>query len=80
MAGGWVSITTEEDGRYCGAGTLENGGDVEEFAQQAYGMIVFLAEQLANATGTDRGAAIERAERNWRTGMLLGGRADGLET
>lgn len=46
MAGGWGSIT-DEDGRYHGAGTLDSGGDVEEFARSMFGMVWWLAAQLA---------------------------------
>ena len=46
MAGGWGSIT-DEDGRYSGAGGIETGGDAEELAEDVFGMMWWLAAQLA---------------------------------
>ena len=83
MAGGWSSIT-DDAGRYYGAGTMDTGGDVEEFAEQAYGMVWHLASQLAiqdagsgPARREDALLWIEQAGSKWREGMVLGGRADG---
>jgi hypothetical protein len=46
MAGGWRHVT-DEQARYRGSGTLEAGGDVEEFARDMFGMVWWLAAQLA---------------------------------
>jgi len=77
VAGSWGSVT-DEQGRYYGAGTME-GGDVEEFAEQAYGMVTWLAYQLASRYGGTVQAFIADAERNWREGLRMGGRSDGAE-
>jgi hypothetical protein len=46
MAGGWGSVTDEQD-RYRDADLMDTGGDVEEFARQVFGMVWWLAAQLA---------------------------------
>ena len=78
MAGGWGSVT-DEQGRYCGAGTMDTGGDVEEFAEQVFGMVTWLAHKLAGATGSTVEACISDAGDHWREGLRMGGRSDGAE-
>lgn len=84
MAGGWSSITTEKTGRYYGAGILE-GGDVEEFAEHVFGMVWYLAGRLGTQEAVEgpelREVALRwigTAEENWREGLALGGRSDGM--
>lgn len=50
MAGGWGHIVDDE-GHYEGSSLLENGGDVEEFAQEVYGMVWYLAKSLEEQLG-----------------------------
>ena len=83
MAGSWASIT-DDDGRYYGAGSIEHGGDAEELAQDVFGMMWWLAAQLAaqevrdEASPEFRAAALRWIEvagepRHTREGTELGG-------
>jgi hypothetical protein len=76
VAGGWGHVTDEETGQYKGSGTLENGGDVEEFARQAFGMVNWLAAQLALLSRT-REQWISQAQARWREGYHIGGEQPG---
>jgi hypothetical protein len=88
VAGGWGNIT-DEDGRYYGAGTMDTGGDVEEFARDMFGMVWWLAAQLAAlevsavaAPAIIREAAlpwVRVAAENTPEGFGLGGLAGGAE-
>jgi hypothetical protein len=82
VAGGWFHLTDQPDESadtydrpYRGAVLLENGGDVEEACEQLYGMVQWLAAQLAARSGTTREEQIEQANRQWRAGLELGGDA-----
>jgi hypothetical protein len=83
MAGGWPSIT-DEDGRYYGAGSMDTGGDVEEFSHDVFGMMWWLAAQLAGQEIRDEDSPEFRAAalrwitvacepRHTREGAALGG-------
>lgn len=55
-------------------GMLENGGDVYEYAEEAYGMVWWLATLLSQAIGTPAAtpaALIEEARQNYRRGIEL---------
>lgn len=79
MAGSWGHMTTD-DGRLCNPFTfhdmLENGGDVYEAAEECFGMVHWLAEQLAQANpgNLTRYEVIEDAVEHSREGVTLGGR------
>lgn len=69
MAGGWHHITND-DGSYYGANLLENGGDVEEFAEHVYGMVWYLAKMLElRSNGIPVQQWIEDAARNYSMGV-----------
>lgn len=83
MAGGWASITDDE-GRYYGASSMDTGGDVEEFAEDVFGMVWWLAAQLAGQEIRDEASPEFRAAalrwisvagelRHTREGAELGG-------
>jgi hypothetical protein len=78
MSGGWASIT-DSQGRFTGAGTVETGGDVEELAEELFGMIWWLAGRCsALADGApdyrdDALAWVSEAGRHSRDGLVLGG-------
>lgn len=87
MAGGWPSIT-DEAGRYYGAGTMDTGGDVEEFSRDVFGMMWWLAAQLAGQEIRDEDSPEFRATalrwivvagepRHTREGAALGGMSPG---
>ena len=68
MAGGWGHVVNEA-GVYEDARMLENGGDVEEFAQHVYGMVWYLASMLALRSGITAEEWIADAERNYSMGL-----------
>jgi hypothetical protein len=88
MSGGWGHIT-DEQGRYRGAGTMDTGGDVEEFAREMFGMVWWLGAQLAAqevsaaaAPAVVREAAlpwVRVAAENTPEGFELGGVPEGTE-
>lgn len=48
MAGSWKHFT-DSSGRFTGSWLLENGGDVVEALEEAYGMVWYLATALADS-------------------------------
>lgn len=55
-------------------GMLENGGDVYEYAEEAYGMVWWLATLLSQAIGKSPAtptALIEEARQNYKRGIEL---------
>lgn len=83
MAGGWGHVTNDDgtpyEGRYGMGDLLENGGDVNEFAEEAYGMVWWLAAHRARlryaTTEPTREQildVIESARENYRDGVRLG--------
>jgi len=86
MAGGWAHIT-DADARYTGADLMDTAGDVEDFARAMFGMVWWLAAQLAalevSAAATPpllRVAAlpwVRVAAENASGGFALGGQAGG---
>jgi hypothetical protein len=78
MAGSYAGIT-DEHGHYDGAGGID-GGDAEELARDCYGMIQWLADQLATAAGGHKDEWIERAAAHSPEGLRLGGLSDELDT
>jgi hypothetical protein len=76
MAGSWQHMTTKSgkflnNERFCGM--IENLGDAYEAAEECFGMVHWLAEQLANVTGQPREDLIRAAEEHYRDGLNLGG-------
>lgn len=56
---------------------LENGGDVYEAAEECFGMIWWLADQLVTAfPGTTRETWIDMAVTNHQDGLELGGQQE----
>ncbi len=83
MAGGWMSIT-DRQGRFTGARTIETGGDAEEMARDVFGMMWWLAAQLAVQETIEspvmRAVAlrwISVATEHVTEGAMLGGLAEG---
>lgn len=78
MAGGWNHIVDEE-GRFRGVKLLENDGDVKEALEEVYGMIWFLADQLAQSVAPGSTEArevislqiIEQARRHYTHGLEI---------
>lgn len=75
MAGSW-NHAIDDDGSLLEpddlARMLENGGDVWEFAKEAYGMVWFLATSLAEETWnwpTDPRKVIEIARQKYKEGL-----------
>lgn len=53
---------------------IENLGDAYEAAEECFGMIWWLAGQLAREDPTPAARWVERAEQNYKDGLRLGGR------
>jgi len=79
MAGSF-NHTVTKDGQLLSnvdlVGMLENGGDVYEYAEEAYGMVWWLATELARARADSRSGQgltaaeyIERARQNYKVGL-----------
>lgn len=72
MAGSW-NHAVDDDGTLLEsealAGMLENGGDVWEFAEQAYGMVWLLARTSSTVIDLDPEAVIEMARENYKQGL-----------
>jgi hypothetical protein len=76
MAGSWQRMTTKSgkfrnNESFCGM--IENLGDAYEAAEQCYGMVQVLAEQLANITGELREDLIKSARARYQAGLSIGG-------
>jgi hypothetical protein len=71
MAGSWGHIVTRK-GKFQGTRLLDNLGDCYEALEECYGMVQWLAEQIAAETVSDRQTVIEDAQKNWQAGMRLG--------
>jgi len=85
MAGSWNHIVTKT-GKFGGTRLIENLGDAYEALEECYGMIQWLAEQLAAARVTSpdspsggkiapRAWWIGMAERHCKDGLVIGGQA-----
>lgn len=79
MAGSWQHMTTRRgkllnNERFCGM--IENLGDAYEAAEECYGMVQALANELATGHQPDwtREQWIEWAHGHYRDGIALGGR------
>jgi hypothetical protein len=83
MAGSWHHITNDDgtpyEGEYGMADLLENGGDVNEFAEEAYGMVWFLADWVStlieHTETADRASTLDiiaTARGNYKDGVRLG--------
>jgi hypothetical protein len=73
MAGSWKHFV-DKKGRFKGSGLLDNGGDVVEALEEAYGMVWYLAHHLAvyrGGDGQDAAALVEEARVNYRDGLQL---------
>lgn len=87
MAGSWNHMTTKNrkllnNENFCGM--VENLGDAYEAAEECFGMIWWLADQLQRATEQEHGSmadpsrsqvlgVIAQAEAHYRDGLELGG-------
>ncbi len=76
MAGSWNHSIDQETGKLLSnedaTSMLENGGDWYEYAEEAYGMVWWLASVLAQAVGgpVTATAMVEEARQNYRRGLL----------
>ncbi|HEY5785848.1 MAG TPA: hypothetical protein VIT65_13825 [Microlunatus sp.] len=73
MAGSWLHFVTKK-GRFRGSALLENGGDVVEALEEAYGMVWYLADgwayqQLPTDAAPDQ--LIEQARAHYQNGLRL---------
>jgi hypothetical protein len=75
MAGSWDHITTKS-GKFQGTRLIDNLGDAYETLEQCYGMIQWLAEQIALETNSDRPAVIVDAQAHYKDGLATGGQAE----
>lgn len=77
MAGSYSHIT-DSQGRFTGAGLIENGGDAHEALEECYGMIWWLARKIVELTGTppyprpELLSIIALARASYRDGLALG--------
>lgn len=76
MAGSWQHMTTKSgklrnNETFCDL--IENLGDAYEAAEECYGMVQWLAAELADHTNTPSTDWIARAEQNYLAGLELGG-------
>ena len=83
MAGSWQHMTTKSgkllnNENFCGM--IENLGDAYEAAEECYGMIWYLASQLAAYKDENSGEAREAmltwvgaAEEHYKDGLRIGG-------
>lgn len=74
MAGSWRH-SVAEDGQLLKdvdlAIMLETGGDVAEYAEEAFGMVWFLASELAAATGGISKDLVEEARARYHEGLAV---------
>lgn len=72
MAGSWGHSVTD-DGKLRDAqalaGMLDTGGDVWEYAEEAYGMVWWLATQLSAAHGGEPSGWVARAQESYVDGI-----------
>jgi hypothetical protein len=76
VAGSWQHMTTPKgklrsNESFCGM--IENLGDAYEAAEECFGMVQYLAEQIAVETNADRGQVIADAQEHYKDGLELGG-------
>ena len=79
MAGSWNHTVERETGQLLSntdlTAMLENGGDVYEYAEEAYGMVWYLASEFSDlmsaeyGTKTTAAELIEQARQNYRDGL-----------
>lgn len=70
MAGSWGHMVND-DGTFRGDDLLENGGDVKECLEEVYGMVWYLAVQMAHTTdafGATAPELIEEARQHYKEG------------
>jgi len=78
MAGSWRHMTTTS-GRFRNnesfCGMIENLGDAYEAAEECFGMVQWLAAQLARVSPDQatRQEWVQRAELHYRNGLRIGG-------
>lgn len=80
MAGGWGHVTNDDGTPYAGGGDcLENLGDINEFVEEVYGMVWWLAAHRARmrfaTTSVTREQimdVIKSAQENYRSGGHMG--------
>lgn len=69
---------TTDDGQFRNNETfnqmVENGGDAYETAEECFGMVHWLAQELADLLGMSRADVIEAARHRYEDGLRLGGR------
>lgn len=77
MAGSWNHTVETETGKLLSnvdlVGMLENGGDVYEYAEEAYGMVWWLASALSESSGIGVSPAtlIEEARQHYEEGLAM---------
>lgn len=80
MAGSWDHITNDDGTPYAGRGDLlENLGDINEFVEEVYGMVWWLAAHRArmrfattSVTHAQIMDVIASARENYRNGLHMG--------
>lgn len=81
MAGSYRHITTDS-GKFCGTKYLDHMGDAHGALEECYGMIQWLADQLAGTDGLRdtpdhhnrlRKEYIKLAEESYKDGLKIGG-------
>lgn len=78
MAGSWNHMTTKSGklrNNETFSNMIENGGDAYEAAEECFGMVQWLAAELAiqNGSAYNREWWIERAQERYKDGLRLGG-------
>ena len=76
MAGSWQHMTTgsgklRSNESFCEL--IGNLSDAYEAAEECYGMVQVLAEQLANITGQPREDLVRSASARYQLGLEIGG-------
>lgn len=72
MAGSWKHTVTDDGKLYAPAdlnAMLETGGDVYEYAEEAYGMVWWLAEVMSTEAGQDAAYWVEEARKHYKQGL-----------
>jgi hypothetical protein len=85
VGGSWDHIT-DDQGRFTGTALIDNLGDAYEALQQCYGMIQYLAQEIAEdwaaeqpdaeQIAVERADVIEDARQHAADGLALGGQVD----
>ena len=76
MAGSWQHMITKSgklrtNESFCEL--IENLGDAYKAAEECFGMVHWLAEQLSLVTAQERADLVRAAQENYKAGLKLGG-------